>query len=198
MNDDYDEDNEYDPYNPYNPYDYDDEVPVNVPSLTVNVEEKARYFLTTIQETIRTNIVPPLMENVFTEWKLRLHRLFTQVKTGFAPSYPPKTIHEKCTVLLTIKAYRLQMVVLADLMILIVDTMAESGVEVFGNVKGGTRILQEMFRKYSWNGRVQVFPCFNIFFLSRIFPSPKRRDSDSRSAPRCGPACTFRTREEVA
>jgi hypothetical protein len=129
----------------------------------MNVVETSERFMTDIMETIRDNQVTPLKEEIFHVWKEKIENVFFQVKTWFGNN-EYKGMVQKFTKLLSVREYRESMDVLPDLMLLMVDTMEEAGIEVFPNVSGGTRILQGMFRKYGCYLRVQVFPWFSQYF----------------------------------
>jgi hypothetical protein len=76
--------------------------------------------------------------------------VFDCIKTGFKRdrAMPPIIYGQRFGELMNNRGYREEMVVFTDLIILVVDTMAEANVELFGKVVGITRVVQEMFRKY--------------------------------------------------
>jgi hypothetical protein len=165
------------------------------PSRPFNIPEASQVYYDRIQETIANNQLSPLSENQFDEWKGNIEGVFTQIKTGFGPN-EYKSVDEFFSKLLKAREYRESMAVFPDLMLIMVDIMMEAGIDVFPTVNRGTRILQEMFRKYA------IAICESKYshgshnvFLSRVFPNPKRRSS---CPPRRGFVSSCLTRDNGA
>ena len=61
---------------------------------------------------------------------------------------PPTIYGKKFQERLNKEDYRYEITAFTDLIMLLVDTMAEANVELFGNIERITKVVQEMFRKY--------------------------------------------------
>ena len=121
----------------------DDSVEAAVPTVpVVNVRQAAIGFHRRIKESIEENVVSAYSEVEFEEAKASIAKVFECVKTGLKRE--PGMLRAKyCTKFIDLmkkEAYREEMVVFTDLIMLIVDTMAEADVELFGNVMGITKL----------------------------------------------------------
>jgi predicted SpoU family rRNA methylase len=116
----------------------------------INVAERANEFKRKIKESIKKNVVFPYGEVEFEDKKASIAKVFECVKTVLKrePGMFRVVYGTNFQDLMKKEAYREEMVVFTDLIILVVDTMAEANVELFGNVVGITKVVQEMFRKY--------------------------------------------------
>ena len=129
--------------------DFDEEIPTFGVEV-VDVVQTASEFESKIKESIETNVVSPYGHTELEEKKAGIQRVFDCVKEGFkrSPGDRAGSYRTKFQDLMKLQDYRYEMPVFTDLIISLVDTMAEADVEVFGNVKGITKVVQEMFRKY--------------------------------------------------
>ena len=116
----------------------------------VKVIQAAIEFHRRIKESIEENVVSAYSEVEFEDKKASITKVFECVKTGLKrePGMLRVVYGTNFQDLIKKEAYREEMVVFTDLIILVVDTMAEANVELFGKVVGITRVVQEIFRKY--------------------------------------------------
>ena len=111
-----------------------------------NLRELADSCHASILSQIESSKPGAMIDSVSGELKGNIKTVFREVKNGFSPD-SSTTVQDKFGSLMENRDYRSAMAVFSDLIYLLVDTMAEAGVDVFGRVPGSTKAMQEMIRK---------------------------------------------------
>lgn len=120
--------------------------PTTVQPVASDVQEKATAYMKRIQESIETSECKPKNDVQCAEIVAGAHLVMGETLRAFIKGDPVKPPDKMLTELLRVEKYRAELVTITDFIIMIVDTMAEADIEVFGK-EGSTRMLQEMLRK---------------------------------------------------